>query len=196
MAEHQNRFADIVIAEMRGISDEQGRSPFWTWLEEHFFSLDFPTADYLTGIGKKGFIAELMPKYPIYVSLLSEAAQNAIGKVHEKTKPALRLLEQEGFKCRGYVDIFDAGPTVEADVKHIATVQASRKASVVINDNLAQTDGDTSFVINTSVTDFRAIIAEIAYVDSNRVAIEAEAAKALNIKDGDSIRFSPANTKH
>jgi arginine N-succinyltransferase len=196
MAEHQNRFADIVIAEMRGISDEQGRSPFWAWLEEHFFSLDFPTADYLTGIGKKGFIAELMPKYPIYVSLLSEAAQNAIGKVHEKTKPALRLLEQEGFKCRGYVDIFDAGPTVEADVKHIATVQASRKASVVINDNLAQTDGDTSFVINTSVTDFRAIIAEIAYVDSNRVAIEAEAAKALNIKDGDSIRFSPANTKH
>ena len=196
MAEHHERFAETVIAEMRGISDEKGRSPFWAWLEEHFFSLDFPTADYLTGIGKKGFIAELMPKYPIYVNLLSKAAQDSIGKVHDKTKPALRLLEQEGFKCRGYVDIFDAGPTVEADVTQVATVQASRKATVVINDNLAQTDGETCFAINTSVKDFRACIAEVAYVDANKVAIERMTASALGIKDGDSIRFSPANTKH
>ncbi|MFT5277419.1 MAG: arginine N-succinyltransferase [Glaciecola sp.] len=196
MAEHEERFSDIVIAEMRGISDEEGRSPFWAWLEEHFFSMDFPTADYLTGIGSKEFIAELMPKHPIYVNLLSKSAQNSIGKVHDKTKPALRLLEQEGFKCRGYVDIFDAGPTLEADVKNIATVQASRNASIVINDNLAQTDGETCFAINTSVKSFRACIAQIAYVDGNRVAIEKASAQALGIKDGDSIRFSPANTKH
>ena len=68
MAEFRERFADRVIAEMRGVSDEKGNSPFWQWLEEHFFSVDFPTADYLTGIGQKVFIAELMPKYPIYVS--------------------------------------------------------------------------------------------------------------------------------
>lgn len=196
MAEHQERFADVVIAEMRGVSDEQGRSPFWAWLEEHFFSMDFPTADYLTGIGSKEFIAELMPKHPIYVNLLSKAAQDCIGKVHDKTKPALRLLEQEGFKCRGYVDIFDAGPTVEADVKNIATVQASRKASVIINDKLTQTDGEICFAINTSVPDFRACIAKVAYVDGNRVSLEKASAHALGIKEGDAIRFSPASTKH
>ncbi|WP_412972217.1 arginine N-succinyltransferase [Glaciecola sp. MF2-115] len=196
MAEHKERFSDVVIAEMRGVSDEQGRSPFWAWLEEHFFSMDFPTADYMTGIGNKVFIAELMPKHPIYVNLLSKAAQDCIGKVHEKTRPALRLLEQEGFKCRGYVDIFDAGPTVEADVNNIATVQASRKASIVINDSLAQNDGETCFAINTSVKHFKACIADIAYVDGNRVAIERACADALGISDGDSIRFSPANTKH
>ena len=38
------------------------------------FSMDFPTADYLTA-GQKVFIAELMPKYPIYVNLLSKEAQ-------------------------------------------------------------------------------------------------------------------------
>ena len=27
--EHQERFSDTVIAEMRGVSDEDGRSPFW-----------------------------------------------------------------------------------------------------------------------------------------------------------------------
>jgi arginine N-succinyltransferase len=196
MAEHKERFSDVVIAEMRGVSDDQGRSPFWAWLEEHFFSMDFPTADYMTGIGNKVFIAELMPKHPIYVNLLSKAAQDCIGKVHEKTTPALRLLEQEGFKCRGYVDIFDAGPTVEADVNNIATVQASRKASIVINDSLAQNDGETCFAINTSVKHFKACIADIAYVDGNRVAIERACADALGISDGDSIRFSPANTKH
>ena len=53
IAEHEERFSDTIIAEMRGISDEDGRSPFWDWLEKYFFSMDFPTADYLTGIGKK-----------------------------------------------------------------------------------------------------------------------------------------------
>lgn len=47
IAEHKERFSDTIIAEMRGVSDNEGRSPFWNWLEEHFFSMDFPTADYL-----------------------------------------------------------------------------------------------------------------------------------------------------
>lgn len=84
IAEHKERFSDTIIAEMRGVSDDDGSSPFWNWLEEHFFSMDFPTADYLTGIGKKVFIAELMPKYPIYVNLLSKEAQEVIDKVHPK----------------------------------------------------------------------------------------------------------------
>ena len=127
IAEHVERFSETVIAEMRGVSDDNGRSPFWDWLEEHFFSLDFPTADYLTGIGKKEFIAELMPKYPIYVNLLSDEAQKVINKVHTKTVPALRLLEAEGFARRGYVDIFDGGPTVEATRTSIKTVRESNK---------------------------------------------------------------------
>ena len=94
MMEHRERFSETVIAEMRGVSDDEGSSPFWEWLEEHFFSMDFPTADYLTGIGNKVFIAELMPKYPIYVNLLSKEAQAVIGQVHTKTRPALQLLQE------------------------------------------------------------------------------------------------------
>ena len=44
----------------------------------------------LTGIGKKGFIADLMPKLPIYVNLLSKEAQAVIGEVHDNTRPALK----------------------------------------------------------------------------------------------------------
>lgn len=195
MQEHQDRFSDRVIAEMRGVSDENGRSPFWQWLEEHFFSLDFPTADYLTGIGNKVFIAELMPKYPIYTKLLSPEAQAVIGKVHDKTKPALQLLEQEGFSCRGYVDIFDAGPTVEANLQHISTVRSSLKWPVMIDDDQASS-GENCVAINTQVEHFRALQTCIYRDKINQQAvISAQAAATLQVVNGDYIRFSPIKTR-
>ncbi|GAA0858822.1 arginine N-succinyltransferase [Aliiglaciecola litoralis] len=191
MMEHQTRFAETVIAEMRGVSDDNGQSPFWQWLEEHFFSMDFPTADYLTGIGDKVFIAELMPKYPIYVSLLSKAAQAVIGKVHEKTQPALKLLQQEGFSCQGYVDIFDAGPTVEANLQHIRTAQASRKMQVVIDDKKAE-EAPLYYVINTHIKQFRAKTTALAVDKEQQVAyLSQKCAQALLVENGDSIRFAP-----
>ncbi|WJG09999.1 arginine N-succinyltransferase [Aliiglaciecola sp. LCG003] len=191
MVEHEQRFAQTVIAEMRGVSDEHGASPFWQWLEEHFFSMDFPTVDYLTGIGDKVFIAELMPKYPIYVSLLSKAAQAVIGQVHEKTRPALQLLQQEGFYCQGYVDIFDAGPTVEANINHIRTAQASRKMAIKVNDEKSK-QGEMCYVINTLVKDFKALTAQLQIDKEAQIAyIDANSAKALGVVDGDFIRFAP-----
>lgn len=191
MQEHQKRFAETVIAEMRGVSDENGRSPFWEWLEAHFFSMDFPTADYLTGIGNKVFIAELMPKYPIYVNLLSQEAQNVIGKVHKKTEPALRLLQEEGFSCRGYVDIFDGGPTVEANLSNIRTAQRSKRAAAHIDDQSAAQDGELCYIINTSVKDFRAVMADVRYDNQTDTAvISHKAAAALAIEEGDAIRFA------
>ena len=187
MAEHAERFAETVIAEMRGVSDENGESPFWQWLEEHFFSMDFPTADYLTGIGKKVFIAELMPKYPIYVNLLSEKAQQVINKVHDKTVPALRLLEAEGFARRGYVDIFDAGPTVEAQKDSIRTVSQSQKCQVIIGD----VNNDENYMIcNTKVNGFRATQAQVALRETaNQVVISPATAEALMVTEGDWVRL-------
>lgn len=190
MAQHKQRFSNTVIAEMRGVSDEKGKSPFWEWLETNFFSVDFPTADYLTGIGNKVFIAELMPKYPIYVNLLSKQAQASIGKVHEKTLPALRLLEQEGFRCRGYVDIFDAGPTVEAELENIATVRQSGTAKIQISPALDTSTLNEYFIINTKIKEFRACIGRFKYVDDDTVVINQTLADALLLANGDSIRFS------
>ncbi len=187
IAEHRNRFSDRIIAEMRGVSDEQGRSPFWNWLEEHFFSMDFPTADYLTGIGKKEFIAELMPKYPIYVNLLSKEAQAVIDKVHPQTVPALRLLETEGFSRRGYVDIFDAGPTVEANISNIRTINKSKRCQVIIGEVQS---ADTFIICNTKVSEFRATQASVSLRDTaKQVVISQEVATALMVIEGDWVRL-------
>ena len=125
LAEHPERFADRIIAEMRGVIDERGRSPLWRGLGIHFFDLPFGEADDIFGRGNKQFIAELMPQHPVYIDLLPEAAQAVIGQVHERTRPALRMLESEGLRYEGYVDIFDGGPTVAAPVDALRTVAES-----------------------------------------------------------------------
>ena len=187
MAEHPQRFSKTVFAEMRGVSDENGNSPFWQWLEEHFFSIDFKLADYLTGIGKKGFIADLMPKLPIYINLLSKEAQAVIGQVHENTKPALRLLEKEGFTCRNYVDIFDGGPSVECEVRNIESVRHSFRAKVTIAPHASS---QNYLISNTSFEHFRATAAKAAYdQESESVIVSPEVAEALQVNQGDFVRM-------
>jgi len=196
IAEHEQRFSDEIIAEMRGVSDEAGRSPFWAWLEENFFSIDFPTADYMTGVGNKVFIAELMPKYPIYVSLLSKEAQAVINKVHKFTEPALRLLESEGFSHSGYVDIFDGGPTVKAQKQHIKTIKQSRRLQVKIVANSSDIDNDDSsmqqkhIICNTKLNDFRALQSPLTICDNDRYALLSQnLAELLLVKDQEWVRI-------
>ncbi|CEO37937.1 arginine N-succinyltransferase [Photobacterium kishitanii] len=186
MAEHRQRFAEIAFAEMRGVSDEQGNSPFWQWLKDSFFSIDFTYADYLTGIGRKGFIADLMPKLPIYVNLLSKEAQAVIGQVHVDTRPALQLLEQEGFCCRGYVDIFDAGPSVECDVRNIETVRHSQRCRVNIGEHSSE---QYYLVSNCELAGFRAVAAPLVVDSQGQVTMTADIATALNIAIGDEVRL-------
>lgn len=192
MAQHPSRFSNRVIAEMRGVSNEKGHSPFWQWLQEHFFTIDFPTADHLIGTGNKVFISELMPKYPIYANLLSPEAQAVIGHVHEHTKPALRLLEKEGFEFRGYVDLFDAGPTVEAQLSNIKSVKDSCLYTVEIG---VSQSVDTFAIANTKVNEFKAVFSCDVSLDSQRdiAIISTEIAEALNVCNGDTIRILKLN---
>lgn len=186
LAEFKQRFGKTVIAEMRGVSDEKGDSPFFQWLQEHFFNMDFPTADYLSGIGNKVFIAELMPRYPIYVNLLSQEAQDVIGHVHDKTRPAQKLLQREGFVNRGYVDIFDGGPTLECELEQIKAVKDSCRVKVTIG----ETSGEVvaHIVCNTELKNFRAMELNIN-VDGDTTILTSQEADALCVKSGDFIRI-------
>lgn len=188
MAEYPQRFSDRVIAEMRGAADDNGQPPFWHWLQQLFLTIDFPTADHLIGIGKKAFIAELMPRHPIYVGLLPQAAQHVIGQVHQNTKPALKMLEAEGFSHRGYIDLFDAGPTVEARLSQIKSVAASRKVPVSIEPAQGQ---HTLAVANCHLQQFRASFSKETRFDEERgvLLISPALADALQLNNGDMARF-------
>ena len=94
-------FTEKIIAEMLGYQTPQGVSPFYEALGRHFFKMEFDACDELTAKGKKSFIAELMPRQPIYVAYMPADAQESVGKVHTNTAPARRLLEQEGMYYDG-----------------------------------------------------------------------------------------------
>jgi len=187
LAEFPELFAKTVVAEMRGVSDADGRSPFWESLGRHFFSIDFAEADYRTGVGQKAFVAELMPKYPVYIDFLPKEAQEVIGQTHENTRPALAMLQSEGFRYEGYVDIFDAGPTVQTYTSEIRAVRESRLLPVAIVKRVSDGDRKWILVSNRSKTGFRVILIE-APVTGESLALTAEQAKALNVEAGDTVR--------
>lgn len=188
LAQHSQRFGETVIAEMRGVSDAQGHSPFYGWLQRHFLGIDFIEADYLSGLGKKAFMAEMMPRNPVYVCLLPEEAQKVIGEVHTNTRPALSLLQAEGFRCRGYVDIFDGGPTVECRLTDIRAVRESRLLTVDIGD---MAPSDKQFIIsNTQLAHYRATAAYLAVDEqSTHVTLSPALGAALMVAKGDHIRI-------
>ena len=105
IADNPTRFTDSVIAEMRGYINKENKSPFWEGTVKNFFDMEFNKADNLSAKDKV-FIAELMPKYPIYIPLLAKDVVEAIAKVHDDTKPALEYLKKQGFKYDRHVDIF------------------------------------------------------------------------------------------
>ena len=123
---HRARFGDRTLAELRGVMDEAGHAPFWDALAGKFFGMSFPEADEFNGIHGTKFIADLMPRSPIYVALLTDEARAVIGQPHPSGRAALRMLEHEGFSFDRYVDIFDGGPTVTARTDDIRTVREAR----------------------------------------------------------------------
>jgi arginine N-succinyltransferase len=185
MADHKRYFDPIVIAEMRGVVDDKGSSPFWEAVGKHFFEIDFPSADYLSMVNKK-FIADLMPRHPIYVTLLPKEAQAVIGQVHPETRPALRLLEDEGFRSNNMVDIFEAGPVVRCRLTDIRSIAHSTCAP--IEELIAEPVGTAMIVANTR-QDFRACKAKIQLNAGGGVRLDRASASALRVQAGDSVRF-------
>lgn len=199
MAQHPERFAATIIAEMRGVSDELGHSPFWNWLRTHFVDLDFNTVTRMVGTGDNGFIADLMPRHPLYTHLMDKDARAAIGQVHPDTRPALSMLETEGFRPTGYVDPFDGGPTVEAPLAGIRSVSASTGCSIRIIDDVQPAleewtsggQGRILAITNTGTNDFRATITSAArYLPTrNLLQVPATLANALGLRNHGQARF-------
>ncbi|WP_164155669.1 arginine N-succinyltransferase [Sandarakinorhabdus rubra] len=181
MAGHRARFGSTVIAELRGVMDEAGNSPFWDALGRAFFGMTFPEADRFNAIHGNQFIADMMPKHPIYTALLPEAARAAIGQPHAKGRAALAMLEAEGFVFDNYVDIFDGGPTVSARIDDVKTVRGARETEVTAL--VDHVEGPDQLIATGQLTAFQAFTAPLA--DG---AMPARIAQALGITPGTRIR--------
>lgn len=167
------RFDPTVIAELRGYLDQRGLSPFWESVGRHFFHPDFYTADQICGRGDKTFIADLVPRHPLYLPLLPPEVQAAIGQVHHDTRPALALLQAEGFSATDEIDIFDAGPQIRATVAEVRSVRLRR--SVPYAARHPGTDAPL-YLLSHDTLAFRATVAPF---DPAEPALAPETAAAL-----------------
>ncbi len=193
MAAHQDRFNTNVLAEIRGWSDSDERFPFWEAIGQKFFKMGFVEADKRSTVDTR-FIADLMPKHPIYVSLLSEEAQRIIGEPHTLSRPAMELLESQGFRYRNCVDILDAGPSIEAVVSEVETVRNSFMATVAIDDAALGSDGEKWLVANPALDNFSCTETQLAkgveVGNGGSMPLSVAQAKSLNVEAGEQILVS------
>lgn len=190
IAAFRDKFADQTIAEMRGVHDTEGKAPFYSSLPRHFFEMSFTEADYINATQGNQFINDLMPKYPIYVSLLPKRAQRVIGEVNAASEPAKLMLERQGFKYTGYVDIFDGGPTMVAETDRIDVVTGSVVARI---GRVMELPEETPKYIasNDQFATFRCAAGRLQVLEDGAVAITPRFASRLQLAEGASLRYYP-----
>ena len=180
---HRSRFADRILAELRGIIDEAGGSPFWDGVAGRFFGMNFQDADYFNAINGHQFIADLMPKHPVYTAMLPEIARAAIGLPHPSGRAAMRMLENEGFAWENYIDIFDGGPTMTARTDNVRTIREARDSRIV---EVRDVGTDKVLAARGRLGEFVAAYAHIGPAEGG-IAIDEAGAVLLGVGVGDTI---------
>ncbi|GGO89822.1 arginine N-succinyltransferase [Stakelama pacifica] len=182
---HRARFADRVLAELRGIIDEGGGSPFWDGVAGRFFGMSFQEADEFNAVHGNQFIADLMPKHPIYIAMLPDSARQVIGLPHPTGRAAMRMLEREGFQYEKYVDIFDGGPTMIAPTDRVRTIENARDAEIA---HIGEGSEDV-LLATGRLTDFRAAYGRVSAEDDGAITLDVAGAQALGVAAGDTLSY-------
>ncbi|HQZ87949.1 MAG TPA: arginine N-succinyltransferase [Gammaproteobacteria bacterium] len=188
IAEFLNNFSEKIVADMRGMSNQDEISPFWEAIGHYFADIPYSEASHLKATKGSQFLVDLMPHLPIYIDLLPEIAKKVIGKVHKNTAPALHVLEKEGFQFKNHVDIFDAGVTIEAEKLHLKTVRESKKAALVAFKDSVKKE-PTMMISNTKHSHFRAVVGALEELREKEIALSTAVAKQLQISVGDKLRY-------
>ena len=179
---HRHIFADRILAELRGVIDDAGGSPFWDGVAGKFFGMNFQEADQFNALHGNQFIADLMPKHPVYTAMLTDAARSVIGMPHPTGRAAMRMLENEGFNYENYIDIFDGGPTMTARTDQVRSIRDARTDKVV---GIAE-QGERALVSTGSWQGFRSAFARLVPVEGG-VTINADGADTLGVEVGQEI---------
>lgn len=186
VASHPERFAESMVVEVVGYSDDKGDAPFWDAIGRNFLAIGYAEAERLCGLKGRTMLAELMPSYPIYVPLLPDSAQEAMGQVHPRSQVSFDILMREGFESEHYVDIFDGGPTVHARTAGLRSIAQSRLVPVRLG--APAQSGRAYLVANNQLQDFRALIVELDWEVGQPLTLTPALAEALGVGEGGSVR--------
>ncbi|TAM04375.1 MAG: arginine/ornithine succinyltransferase subunit alpha [Paraburkholderia sp.] len=206
VAMNRRRFTPDVFTLLLGVTDDAGVSPFWEAVGRKFFGRDFKDIEMASGGRSRTFIAEVMPAYPIYVPLLPESAQRVLGEPDTSALLAYDIHLEEGFEPDRYVDIFDAGPVLTAQVDRTTSVAANESrvvreaASTAVN----TATGASYMVASQRGGEFRCVLTTLPplpegghhrgaphHAARGAAPLDSAARAALDVQDGDVVRCAP-----
>lgn len=182
--QHRARFADRIFAELRGVIDEGGGSPFWDGLAGKFFGMSFQEADAFNAVNGYQMIADLMPKHPVYTALLPDSARQVMGVPHASGRAAMRMLQNEGFVHDHYIDIFDGGPTMHALTDRVRSVAESETVRI---ERVADNDTPPTITATGRLTGFVSAYARV----TEDGTIDPVGAKLLGVEPGMDVLVAP-----
>ncbi len=186
---YRSIFADTILAEMMGPVTSEGDSPFWDAFGRKFIPVKFAEADRFCQHNRK-FIAELLPKEEIYITLLPLEIQNVVATVSRETIPARRLLESLGFKYRNFIDPFDAGPHLDAPTDSIELVKSTRRLRLAKPIAESKATGHGIVSVLTPEGEFRAVEGPCG-VSGTSLRITQRAMELLQVSVGAEVGFTP-----
>lgn len=187
IAQEPQLFSNEIVAEIRGVIDDKGRTPFWEAVGRKFFGMSLVEADNFLMSTDKQFVSDLVPRLPIYVDLLPQEARAVIGVPHPTAVPAQKILESQGFKFNKYIDIFDGGPVLTVNTSEIKFIANSKLAKVQKINNAVETDFEA---IIGNFKQLPRITAGKINEGGDGVIIAKDTAEILQLSEGDELRYA------
>lgn len=191
LATRPHTFGARVFAELRGVIDEHGASPFYDAACRPWLNMSFTQADRICAAGDNSHLVAMLPKKPILTETFSPAAMSAIGNCHESGKAAHAMLMKEGFHFDGVVDLLDGGALVAANTVSLTSLRHSRLVRIKAADHMAKFE--SLLFATTHETAFHCIAGR-GTVMGNTVLCSNDICEALRVSDGDVIRISRLNS--
>jgi arginine N-succinyltransferase len=187
---HPERFERQLIAEMLSPFDAQGRNRLWDAFGAKFTGLPYREADHLSA-RTKGFIADLFPEDPVYMTLFPDEVQKAIGEPAESAKAAVRILEKIGFQPLNQVDPFDGGPYYGAARDAVVSVRERRELVLPGKPSAHDVeDGGPLALLSTELGgSFRATV--VALAPDGAPIVSAECREVMRVRSGDRVSVTP-----
>lgn len=181
-------FSEPIVAELRGAQDGDGQSPFFDAVHRARLPWPFRDCDQKIATGDDAATSMINVGEPVDIAALPETARSAIGAPHEAGAAAYHLLLREGFSNSGVVNFLDGGPIVAARHEDLPVLRKPPKPFVVGD---VEGNAVTGLIANTSVSDFRAVIAPVgadAAEANGAVRISAETRDLLCLDADDIVR--------
>lgn len=176
-------FDTELSASLRGVFNEEDRSPFWEHVGFQFVNMSY---DAFTDLARDdpSLILSVIPSHPVTLELMSLEARSVIGLAHKNTQPAQHFLEEQGMRFENKIDLLDGGPILKGYVNDLNPILHAEIASISAIEPFEKANA----ILASTDTHFKSVLGSIRK-EKNGIAIDTESAKALTLDIGSTVLY-------